>query len=105
MPARVAASIIAAPSAVKPLVMPAYDIFIAEAAPIGPGCIGMLQPVFRQFRDARRGLAGQIDLGALAYPGFGGPPMMPPSTKVAPVSSTTRAMRSTVAGLSALQST
>ena len=31
--------------------------------------------------------------------------MMPPSTKVAPVSSTTRAMRSTVPGLSALQST
>ena len=33
------------------------------------------------------------------YPAFGGPPMMPPSTKVAPVSSTTRAMRSTVAGI------
>ena len=44
MPAREAASIIAAPSAVKPLVMPAYDIFIAEAAPIGPGWIGITSP-------------------------------------------------------------
>ena len=44
VPAREAASIIAAPSAVKPLVMPAYDIFIAEAAPIGPGWIGISRP-------------------------------------------------------------
>ena len=46
VPAREAASIIAAPSAVKPLVIPAYDIFIAEAAPIGPGWIGMSRPYF-----------------------------------------------------------
>ena len=93
-----------ASSALVPFVHAAYAIFSAEAAPTGPSRTMISSGPPTSMRAAR-GASGP-ERYMRVVPGFvGGPPMIPASTKSAPVCSMRSAMRRAVVGAIAFAST